>query len=191
MDEITTDTIRDAQQGDKTAFHNIVESYSSRIYSIAYQIVGNSPDARDILQDVFIRLYQSLEKYDAQYKFSSWLYRMTVNVSIDYRRRNSRRRIVSLWGILDQSVFKDDTSHIEEQTEHNELKGAIHKLIKVLSVQQQKVFVLRDLQGFATAEVAEILHCSQATVRVHLAHARQKIRDALIKYYPELCSLQS
>lgn len=183
IDEINRE-IHNALQGDMAAFRRIVERYNQRVYSIAYQITGNSMEAQDVAQDVFIRLYRSLKKYNPNYGIAAWLYRMTVNISIDYRRRYKRHQLFSLDSVMNKS--EDDCPQIERQTEQNEFKGAIQQLITKLSVKQQKVFVLRDLQDFSTDEIAKILKCNSVTVRVHLANARQRIKQALITYYPEL-----
>jgi RNA polymerase sigma-70 factor, ECF subfamily len=177
--------IEDFLNGDLAAFREIIDSYGPRVQAVAYQMTGNSSDSQDIAQEVFLRLYNSLDKFDPKYRFSTWLYRVTVNVSIDYLRKHSRHLEQSLEEIEKGSTLADCAPHPESDLERKELRGAIGHLTGKLSLKQRKVFVLRDLQGFPTPEVARILDCSQATVRVHLAAARIRVRDALLKYYPE------
>ncbi len=177
--------IKRVQNGDIEAFQKIIEQHSPRISSIAYQVVGNSEDANDIAQEVFIRLYNSINKFDSAYRFTTWLYRVTVNLSIDYQRKNIRHRNTSLDEIDETSIMDKSPSDPGSRFEQKELKGIIHKITRELTVNQRKVFVLRDLQGFSTDEIAVILKCNQSTVRVHLAKAREQVRNSLIKYYPE------
>lgn len=184
--EESADLIERARGGDLVAFREIVERYSSRVHAIAYQMVGNSEDAQDIAQEVFLKLYSSLHKFDPQYPFIAWLYRMTVNLSIDYQRKQARHRHVSLDEIEDESVFEDHRPRPDAYAERNELRGALDQIAGDLTPKQRKVFVLRDLQGFSTEEVAQILKCSPVTIRVHLAKARGRIKEALVKCYPNL-----
>ena len=186
-DEIQ-EVIRNTIKGDLAAFRSIVDRYSQSVYNIAYRITGDSIEAQDIAQDVFIKLYQSLNKYDPHYSFTSWLYRIAVNIAIDHNRSNKRFRFISLENFINKPVSEDNFSRIEQNTEKNELKGAIQRLMVKLSAKQQKVFVLRDLQGFPTGEIAQILQCKPATVRVHLANARLRLRKELMQNYPELCA---
>lgn len=179
------DLITNAQQGDLVAFRKLIEKHSSRIYSIAYQITGNSADAQDITQEIFIKLHGVLHKFNHKYRFTTWLYRIAVNTSIDYQRKHSRRRYFPLEDMKCMSAIDDIHNNPEVLHERNELKGIISQLTGLLTERQRKVFILRDLQDFSTPEVASILNCSQITVRVHLAGARSRIKTALQQYYPE------
>ena len=156
--------------------------YSPRVHAIAYQMVGNSIDAQDIAQEVFIRLYRSLRTYKPQFTFTTWLYRLTVNHSIDYLRKHSRHKNISLENVQNESMLKDSAPSPDRSLELNELKGAIQQISEGLTWKQRKVFVLRELQGFSTDEVAQILKCRVSTVRVHLSKARRHIKDALLKH---------
>ena len=186
--EERSDLIERARTGDLVAFREIVERYSTRIHAVAYQIVGNSTDAEDIAQEVFLKLHRSLDQFNPQYPFTAWLYRLTANLSIDYQRKNARYRRVSLDEIEDESIFEDHRPRPDSHAERNELKGAIEQMAGDLTPKQRKVFVLRDLQGFSTEEVAGVLQCRPATVRVHLAKARARIKEAMMKHYPNLVS---
>ncbi|MFC1490017.1 RNA polymerase sigma factor [Candidatus Latescibacterota bacterium] len=186
MTDQNRELIQKAQNGDSHAFCELIDHYSPRIYRIAYQTAGNSEDARDIAQEVFIRLHKRLDTFTHTSKFTTWIYRMTVNLSIDYLRKNSGRGTVSI-DEFEQTLEIPDTGGLpDEHAEHGELKGIINGLTGCLTPNQRKVFVLRDLQDFTTVEVADILKCSVATVRVHLANARNQIKNALMKHYPNL-----
>jgi RNA polymerase sigma-70 factor (ECF subfamily) len=105
-----------------------------------------------------------------------------VNHSIDYLRKHGRHRNISLEDIKDTPILKDSAPSPERSLELSELKGAIHKISEGLTWKQRKVFVLRELQGFTSEEVAQILKCRVSTVRVHLSKARRHIRKALLKH---------
>jgi RNA polymerase sigma-70 factor (ECF subfamily) len=173
--------IEKARSGDIAAYQEFIRFYSARVHAIAYQMVGNSIDAQDVAQEVFIRLHRSLHTYKPRFNFMTWLYRLTVNHSIDFLRRHSRHKNISLEDFTDESLLKDRVPSPDSSLELNEMKGIIQQISEGLTWKQRKVFVLRDLQGFSTEEVAQILKCRVSTVRVHLSKARKHIKNALLK----------
>jgi len=181
------DLIARAQHGDLNAYRECVERHQARVYGIAYQMVGNAQDAQDIAQEVFVRLYRSLKLYRATSRFTTWLYRMTINLAIDYQRSQARHRASSIDSSNEAQKKPDRQPLPDANVERDELRGAVHKIAGNLTTKQRSVFVLRDLQGFSTEEIAIILKCRQSTVRVHLAAARAMVKEALLKHYPELC----
>jgi RNA polymerase sigma-70 factor (ECF subfamily) len=181
------DLIAKACQGDLNAYRACVERYSPKVYAMAYQMVGNTLDAQDIAQEVFIRLHRSLNRYQPTARFTTWLYRLTVNLAIDYQRRHARHRHRSADDSTEAQAVADPRPRPDDTLETSEFQGAVRKLASRLTPKQRSVFVLRDLQGFTTEEIAAILKCRQSTVRVHLAQARAQIKDALLRHFPELC----
>ena len=178
-------TVELARSGDRDAFGSLVRRYSRRVHSIAYQIVGNSEDAKDIAQDVFVRIHGALSGFDPGRGFSSWLYRVTVNMSIDRRRKEKRRSFTPIDGNDGGYEVEDCTALPDAHAERSEFKGAVGRLTAGLPNKQRRVFVLRDLQGFSVGEISKILGCRSSTVRVHLARARNRMREALADLYPE------
>ncbi|MBN1291025.1 MAG: RNA polymerase sigma factor [Candidatus Latescibacteria bacterium] len=169
---------------DPAVFSELFKRHSARVHSIAYRMTGNAEDAKDITQDVFIRLYQNLYRIVSDIQAGAWLNRMTVNRSIDILRGKKNR-----WSILiDEQTESVELSHScpgpDITLERKETHYIIGNLLDLLSPNQRKVFVLRDLENFSTIEISEILKCSQATVRVHLSKARDKVKTALLKRYP-------
>lgn len=155
----SAELIKKACSGDLVAYQEFIRLYSPRVHAIAYQMVGNSIDAQDIAQEVFIRLYRSLRTYKPRFTFTTWLYRLTVNHSIDYLRKHSRQKTISLENLQSESMLKDNAPSPDKSLEFNELKGAIRQISEGLTWNQRKVFVLRELQGFSTDEVAQIMKC--------------------------------
>jgi RNA polymerase sigma-70 factor (ECF subfamily) len=180
-----------AKHGDLDAFQKLVDLYSRRVHSIAYQLCGNSDDAEDISQEVFLRLYNSFSKYDSRYMFMTWLYRLTVNLAIDFKRKNARHRHSSIDEIKAESDPNEYAAGPDKDLERSEFKGAIKKLAGRLAENQRKVFVLRDLQEFSVDEIATVLGCRASTVRVHLARARANLKKSLLQIYPELVKNRS
>lgn len=175
-----------AKHGDLEAFQKLVDLYSKRVHSIAYQLSGNSDDAEDISQEVFLRLYRSFNKYDSRYLFMTWLYRLTVNLAIDFKRKNARHKYGWIDELKAESNPRGYADRPDKDVERSEFEGAIEKLTAKLAENQRKVFILRDLQEFSVDEIAAILGCRASTVRVHLARARANLKKALLEYYPEL-----
>jgi RNA polymerase sigma-70 factor (ECF subfamily) len=182
MHNNNADLIQKASSGDLAAYQKFIRLYSSRVHAIAYQMVGNSIDAQDIAQEVFVRLHRSLHTYKPRFSFMTWLYRLTVNYSIDYLRKHRQQKKISLENVQDESMLKDRAPSPDRSLELNELKGAIQKISEGLTWKQRKVFVLRDLQGFSTEETAQILNCRPSTVRVHLSKARSHIKKAMLQH---------
>lgn len=184
--EMSEDLIARLRSGDSLAFKQCVKLHSARVYAIAYRIVGNSDEAQDIAQEVFVRLYRSIDQYDSKYSFNSWVYRIAVNLAIDHHRREARHRKLGSTDSQTELMPDEASPRPDVDTERRELVGTIERLTGDLSPSQRKVFVLRDLQGFGSSEISAILECSESTVRVHLSNARLKIKTALIDIYPDL-----
>ena len=182
------DLIQQAQAGDEAAFQELIERYKTRIASIAYQVLGNYEDARDVAQEVFIKLYKGIGSFDPRKKFFTWLYRLTVNASIDFLRAKRRRSHES--SIDERPEQYQDIPNLEfESITHNlersELRQLFIKLAEKLNPKQRAAFVLCDLQGFTADEVAEILNCPKVTLRWYLHEARKRIRMAIAREHPE------
>jgi RNA polymerase sigma-70 factor (ECF subfamily) len=169
-------------------FERFVNAHKERIYSIAYQILGNREDAMDVSQEVFIKVYKSLGRYDLSENACFWLYRMTVNASIDYRRKNARFQHNSIDNETEVAPEKFILSapNPGDIVEKEEFRRIIRGLVDELPESQRIVLTLRDLEGFSSEEVAKILKCTQTTVRWHLHKGRRKLKEMIIKEYPEL-----
>lgn len=175
------DLIALACRGDLAAFREIIDRYGAQIHSLAYQIVRDEDDAQDIAQEVFVKLHLLLNTFDGRSRFTTWLYRLTTNMAIDFLRKHRKKRTSSLEEADEASIPDNSALQPDARLEMKETRETITRLLGELSLTQRKVFVLRDIRGFTTAEVADILGCGAATVRVHLAQARLRIRKALTR----------
>ena len=188
VDEDVRELIIRAQEGDQSAFQELVEMYRTRVASIAYSVVGNYEDAKDIAQEVFIKIYRSLGRFDVKKKFFTWLYRLTVNASIDFLRANKKRshqESIDSEESFAQYADHRDVGDIEGVIEKHERRELFAKIVEDLNPKQKIAFTLCDLQGESSAAAAKILNCPQATLRWYLHEARKKIRLTVQEKYPE------
>lgn len=182
--ERTEALVKRVGQGDTAAFEELVGLYKTQVAGIAYRIVGNSDDAKDITQMVFVKLYHNLRRYDPSKRFTTWLYRIATNASIDYVRKFRKQKFELLeetWGIPDKR--EHSPAH---QLAYRMLKENVLKAADRLSFKQRTAFVLRDVEGLDIAEVAQIMDMPQATVRWYLHRARVRLRVEIQKKHPHL-----
>ncbi len=164
-----------AARGDLDAFDELMIQTERRVLSIAWRMLGNSDDARDAVQEVFLRVYRSLKRYRPEDPFMAWVYRITVNVCRDFnrRRRRDERRYTPLDEEDREPLGNDD---IEERVLLEQRRQLVMSALAALTERERAAFVLRDLEGLTTAEVASVLGTRAATVRSQVSLARGKIR---------------
>ncbi len=183
-DESLLKIIERAKKGDQSAFQKIVDKYRTQVASIAYKMVGDYEDAKDISQIVFVKTYQNLEDFDTTKKLSTWLYRITINASIDFIRKHKKHKHESLDNIF--GALREKKADVEKLYQRSLINWAIKSSLEALNPRQRSVFVLRDLEGLDIKEVAQITGMPQATVRWYLHRARSKLRGELTKHHPQL-----
>lgn len=182
------DLIALCQSGDDAAFAELVERYRTRVASIAYQVLGNYEDARDVAQEVFIKLYRGINGFDPRKKFFTWLYRLTVNAAIDSLRAKRRRSYENSIDDRPEQFYNiagADQESVSHDIEQQELRKIFLELADTLNPRQRAAFLLCDMQGFTADEVAEMLDCPKVTLRWYLHEARKRIRNAIASRHPE------
>ena len=179
--------VQTIRRGDTLAFEQLVRRKTSKVYGLCYRIIGNGEDAKDIAQLVFIKLWENLEKYDPQYAFDTWLYRLVTNVAIDFMRsRQSRENAVN------STLRLVKTSADAEQgiaVQRKEIESVFHEISSVLSPKQKAVFVMNQMDDLPSSEIAKVLGCRESTVRNHLFNARKAMQQQLRKRFPEYARL--
>ncbi len=180
-----------AKTGDGSAFDEMTRRYSEKAYSVAYQMLASHDDARDLVQDAFLEVFRTLERFNTQYRFSTWLYRILINKCINYRKRETRRRMFSFsdygarHGGAGQQFLISNLASSEknphEVLENDELKRSIMAALDTLSERHRTVVVLFDLEGLSHRQIAEILQCPEGTVMSRLHHGRLKLKRVLSK----------
>jgi RNA polymerase sigma-70 factor (ECF subfamily) len=177
------DLVGAALGGDESAFAELVRRHQAGVRRCAARILLDAEEARDVAQLAFIRAWENLARYDATWSFSTWLYRIASNLAIDtLRSRESRDRThaghLRLVGDAVEPVALGKLAELEVSRIFDELAA-------VLPPMQRAAFVLREVQGLPTVEVAAALDCTEATVRNHVFQARQTLRRELALRYPE------
>ena len=170
--------------GDADAFEPLVVAHQSFVYNIALKMLSNPDDAFDISQEAFIKAYRSLKDFKGESSFSSWLYRITANMCLDFMRRNKKRKAASI-------VYLDDEDELKElelpdarfdpvtELERKELRGAINNALNLLPEDQRSILLLRELNGMSYAEISEALKLEQGTVKSRLSRARARLAKIL------------
>ena len=178
--------VRRFQSGEKEVFNELVIKYQGKIYNLVYKYVPNSETARDLSQEVFIKAFRALPHFKRQSAFYSWLYRIAINLCIDFIRQQNRVRTLSLEGLPaggdDDSVFNDMSPLPQDQAETRELGWIIGQAVRQLPTGQRRVFNLRYQEGLQLKEIAARLDRSEGTIKAHLHHAHQRLQTLLLPY---------
>ncbi len=196
MDEL--ELIRRSADGDLEAFEALVERKRERVFWIAYHVVGEEELARDVAQEVFIRLYRVIRRFRSGGRFDAWLYRIAMNLSIDLLRHERPHREAAPLEDVSETVASGPgrpadraggggESPAGEAVRQRDIRLVFRTLAAHLSRKQRLAFVLREIEGLSTAEVAEVLKTRESTVRNHILQARRILQDELRRRYPEYC----
>ncbi len=181
-----TELITRTQQGDTEAFTPIVNRYRERIYKLIYRWVRHHETAEDLCQEVFLKAWQALPRFKGGSLIYSWLYRIAVNCSKDYLRKQKRQFVFAYEELPDNA---DDVLQMtqrqpgpDEILEKEELRDIISGCVRQLSFHQRHVFYLHYRDGLLIKEIASHLNKSESTIKSHLYHARQKLQHMLQPY---------
>ncbi len=174
------------QKGETEVFNGLVIKYQSRIYNLVYKYVPNSEIAKDLCQEVFIKAFRSLPGFKRESAFYSWIYRIAINLCIDFLRKQNRRQILSLDELPtspnDEIPLNDAKPIPPDRAETNELGLIIGKAVNQLPPGQRRVFNLRYQEGLQLKEIAARLDRSEGTIKAHLYHAHQRLQTLLLPY---------
>jgi RNA polymerase sigma-70 factor (ECF subfamily) len=167
-----------AAQGDKQAFSELFNQYKIMVHRIVYRFLGISEDADDAVQQIFIELYKSLPGYMGNSKFTTWLYRIAVNVSIQYIRKRKRG---SDFESFNPESHIDITQNSSSSVEQKELQKQIAAALEGIHERKRTVLVLHDMEGLTMEEISGITGLPLGTVKSRLFHARDELRNKLKK----------
>ncbi len=189
MADSDTDAIRAVRRGDTDRYAELVDRYQGPALRLAFGLLGNYEDARDVSQEAFVSAYQSLGRFRGAAKFSTWLYRIIVNKCHDALRVRLRQPSVAAgvgepdpgtnghgWFVVDA---EDPAAGPRDGLANRELADALQQAIGELSMNQRTAFMLHHLQGYALAEAAEMMGCRTGTVKSHLFRAVEHLRHRL------------
>jgi RNA polymerase sigma-70 factor, ECF subfamily len=180
-----------AQEGDRDAFRELVQLYQRRVYSICYGMLKDSEDSLDVSQEVFVKVYRYLPRFNHQSSFYTWLYRITVNLCIDHIRKAKRAREVEFEDryahgseSVDGSMIMPSTLGLNPDKVYGrrELREKMLEALESLSEKHRTILILREVEGLSYEEIADVLGISKGTVMSRLFHARKYFQHALSEY---------
>jgi RNA polymerase sigma-70 factor (ECF subfamily) len=186
-----TELIIQAQKGNQNAFEELVYRYDRSVLSITLKYAGNEDDAKDLYQEVFIRVYRSIKSFRFRSEFSTWLFRITTNVCLTYKSRSKEHLKISI-----DEDFEDeenefasrrelvyDGSSPEEIISGADIGEIVNAAIESLSPKQKMTFILKHYEGYKIREIAEMLNCKEGTVKKYLFDATKNLRKKLSPVY--------
>ncbi len=171
------DLVARAQAGDQTAFRDLYREHAGRVYALCLRLTGDSRDAEERTQDVFVRLWDKLRSFRGDSAFSSWLHRLAVNVVLNERRTTSRRerRVMP----ADDPDTVGGAQHAGSRPESAGLSIDLERAIAALPDGAREVFVLYDIEGYTHGEIAELVGIAEGTSKAQLFRARRLLREKL------------
>ena len=182
--------IRLCRRGDQRSFEQLVALKRDKAIRIAFNIVGDEDEAKDVAQQAFIRLWGAIRGYDETMRFDPWFFRIVVNLAIDSYRRH-QKRLQTVAPLPPEEAAEPQHQGVAEAPAadvafmRRELRGIFNRLASQLGPMQRAVFTLKEIEGVDTGEIASIMGIRESTVRNHLMQARRILREGLRRWYPE------
>jgi len=181
--------VRQVQAGDVAAFDQLVVKYRERLYSVVYHLTSNRDDAANLTQDSFIKAFQSINRFQGQSSFFTWLYRIAVNSALTHLRKHRLRTFFSFEKVdEDDRIAAEvinaltDATGADRGTFAKELQEKLNEAMQKLSINHRTVITLFEIDGLSHQEIAEVMNCSVGTVRSRLHYAKQLLQSELQPY---------
>jgi len=176
------DVIRRAQNGDSAAFNDVVIAYRKRILGTIARLIARPEDVEDVAQEVFLRLYFSLDQLRTPEVFEPWLYRLTVNASYDYLRKQRRRMESRMSDLSEQQVVMADAAAggkvDHEKQEQKRVRETVDALLGAVSEDDRILLTLKEVEGLSLKELEKIYRVNENALKVRLFRARQRVLKA-------------
>jgi RNA polymerase sigma-70 factor (ECF subfamily) len=174
--------IERARNGDDTAFNQILKAYRKRILGTISRLIGRPEDVEDVGQEVFVRLYYSLDQLRTPEVFEPWLYRLTVNAAYDYLRRQRRRSESRMSDLSEQQVVMADAAaggkRNEEEKHKTQVREIVDQLLSSVSEEDRILLTLKEVEGRSLRELEQIYKVNENALKVRLFRARQRVLKA-------------
>ncbi len=167
--------VEEVRRGNTEAFGELVKRYEARVIRVIRRFINDQEQARDLAQDAFMRSFTRLEQFDPSRRFGPWLFRIAVNLTLDFLRKKKRSGRWSLFSENSAERLPDPPT--VDPREHADLKQEIYAVLEHIPEKYRTVLVLRDLENFSTSEIAAITERKEATIRWRLAEARHRFKD--------------
>jgi RNA polymerase sigma-70 factor, ECF subfamily len=183
--EIDAKIVEAIRAGDAGAYRELVEKYQSRIYAMICGMVRDREEAHDLTQDAFVKAFKNLDRFRLEASFYTWLYRIASNVSIDWLRKQKRRKHDEFdesraardsAGMIDPIYQKQSPG---KELERSQLKDRIFDAMETLSPEHRQIVLLREVEGYSYSEIAEVMGIPEGTVMSRLFYARRKLQGLL------------
>lgn len=175
--------IERARSGDEGAFNQVVQAYRKRILGTIARLIGRPEDVEDVGQEVFLRLYYSLEQLRTPEVFEPWLYRLTVNAAYDYLRRKRRRHESRMSDLSEQQVMMADAvaggKANEEDNRRTKIRELVESLLEKISEEDRILLLMKEVEGLSLKELEQIYKVNENALKVRLFRARQRVLKAL------------
>jgi RNA polymerase sigma-70 factor (ECF subfamily) len=168
--------------GDTESFNQLILRWERPIYALAYRVIGREEDARDVCQETFLRAFRALRGFKGQAKFSSWLYRIALNLCRDWIRRERRAPVAQApegVDLLDLAAEREPSESIETLVARHEMSRAVAKAMALLPEEQRTAIILKEYHGLTFQEIADLLDCPLSTVKTRLYQGLSVLRRAL------------
>ena len=180
--------VQRVQAGDVAAFDQLMLKYRERVYGVVYNLTSNREDTADLTQDAFIKAFQAINRFNGQSSFFTWLYKIAVYSTLTHLRRNRLRNFFSLEKLNEEEIGSKileqaaDKNTSDRDTYLHELQEKLNEAMQKLSIKHRTVISLFEIDGLSHTEIAQIMDCSEGTVRSRLHYAKQFLQGELSKY---------
>jgi RNA polymerase sigma-70 factor (ECF subfamily) len=171
-------------RGDAESFNQLVLRWERPIYALAYRTIGREEDARDVCQETFLRAFRALPRFRGQAKFSSWLYRITINLCRDWLRRERRTPTVQApedTDLMDLAAAAEPSESIEDLVARKDMTRLVERAMALLPEDQRTAIVLKEYHGLTFQEIADLAGCPLSTVKTRLYQGLTVLRRELAK----------
>jgi RNA polymerase sigma-70 factor (ECF subfamily) len=176
------EVIERARSGDGAAFNQVVQAYRKRILGTIARLIGRPEDVEDVGQEVFLRLYDSLDQLRTAEVFEPWLYRLTVNAAYDYLRRQRRRQESRMSDLTEQQVMLADAAaggkRNEEDRRRTKVRELVQSLLGKVSEEDRILLMLKEVEGLSLKELEKVYRVNENALKVRLFRARQRVLKA-------------
>ena len=169
--------IRSCLAGEGLLVPGLVKRHEERAYWVAYRVLNDADASRDVAQEAFVRVWRALERFDFSMAFTTWLYRITVNLAIDHLRRNKRHRGVDIDALREGLADEDAALEPSRRQDAQELGDKVRDVLATLDEKYRTVLALRDLEGLSSKQISDITGITHPTVRWRLHVARKQFRE--------------
>jgi RNA polymerase sigma-70 factor (ECF subfamily) len=178
------DLVARSRGGDVDSFNQLILRWERPIYALAYRVIGREEDARDVCQDTFLRAFRALPGFKGEAKFSSWIYRIALNLCRDWIRRQRRTPVVQMpedAEAVERMAVRDPVESIEDLVARKELSAVVAEAMAVLPEEQRTAIILKEYHGMTFQEIAELQGCPLSTVKTRLYQGLTVLRRNLEK----------